>query len=191
MPLSFATPPVDGTAVLTRGLQDLSAASTLGAAAKAPPGAQVMEPHPVYEMGLSDLDAGKGFGAGWRYLLVENQNIVQAAELSGPPPGGGPPKFNALTTGYAGAMEDVFDKAEHLPEVAGHDYEIRALRVPGLYVMALWLKDLKGTDDRFLLVPPTFPPFNKDAVYDPNDLLQLLHTAASKKLAQEQQVKYP
>lgn len=195
MPLSFATPPADGTKVLKQGLQELSAASSIGAAAKAPAGAQVMAPHPVYELGLADLDAGKGLASacltGWRYLLVAGQNIVQAAELSEPPPGGGPLQFNSLTTGHAHSMEAVFEKAENLPEVAGREYEIRALRVPALYVMALWLKDLQGDEDRFLLVPPVFSPFNQGAVYNPKDFLQLLHTAASKKLAQEQQVTYP
>ena len=49
---------------------------------------------------------------------------------------------------------------------------------------ALSLKDLKGAADRFLPVPPAFPPFNPQSVYDTGDFLQLLHTAGTNKLAQ-------
>jgi len=198
MPLNFATPPVDGRAVLAQGLRELSMASTAGGKGFALGGAapQAMEPHPVYELGLDQLkDQKTRFEdarlVGWRYLLVQNQKVVQAAEISGTPAGGSGSKFSSLTSGYAAAMEDVFHKAEQLPEVAGGDFEIRTLRVPGVYVTALWLKDLQHKRDRFLLVPPVFSPFRADVVYDPGDLLQLLNTAATNKLAAEQKLTPP
>jgi hypothetical protein len=147
-----------------------------------------MEPYPIYGLKLSDLPAIKGLDSarliGWRYLLVEGQNIARAAEIVESPVGSGASKLHSVTTAHARATEDIFHKAEALPEVANGDYEIRTLRVPELYVIALWLKDLQHNDDRLLPVPPVFPPFNAQVVYDQNDFVKLLQTAAAKKVRQ-------
>jgi hypothetical protein len=195
MPLSFAKPPADSKAVVEQGLRELSTTSKLGAAAHAGPPLQLMEPHPVYELTLDELDKGASFAAaritGWRYLLVAGSSVIQAAELSHPTAAGGGSTFNALTTGYAKDMEGVLAKAENLPEVQKGSYEIRVLRVAALYVTALWLKDLKATADRFLPVPPTFPPVDPQRVYDAAAFLPLLQTAAAEKLSLEQKLGPP
>jgi hypothetical protein len=56
--------------------------------------------------------------------------------------------------------------------------------VPALYLTALWLKGVQQNADRLLLVPPVYPPFNVHVVYDQNDFIKLLQTAAAKKLQQ-------
>jgi hypothetical protein len=125
-----------------------------------------MRPHPVYELGLDDLAAGKGLGAArrvaWRYLLVANDQLRQAAEIIEDPRGGGS-QCGALTTGFVAGAVEAFRIAEQLPEVQRGAYEIRALRIPSLYVMSLWLKDLQGNQDRFIVMPPAFPPCSRSA----------------------------
>src|SRR5262249_3226094 len=150
MPLTFAVPPQDGLATLTRGLQTIRQAQALdprgGAALAVPPAPQAMQPHPVYELGLDDLAAGKGLEAArrvaWRYRLGDNSQVRQAAEILEAPGGGS--RFGMLTTGFVAGAESAFSVAEQLPDVQQRTYEIRALRVPALYVMALWLKDTQG-----------------------------------------------
>jgi hypothetical protein len=187
MPLKFATSPPSGKAAVIDGLKGLARSSAWSAAAAAPAaGMQVMEPYPIYSLRLDGI-MSKGLDAaelvGWRYLIVSGQNVTQAAELVTTQ--GGVPRLNALTTGHAGEMEDVFAKAEALPEVAQSDYEIRTLRVPALYVTALWLKALQGNADLFLVVPPcVFPPFDAQNVYQRDDFLTHLKAAATKRLQQ-------
>ena len=158
------------------------------------PNTSAMKPPPVYELGLADLAAGQGIAAArpiaWRYLLVDGNQVRQAAEIIPDPTVGGS-RFGALTTGHVAGEEATLKMAEQLPEVQQGAYELRALRVPALYVMALWLKDLNSDKDRFIVMPPTFPPVQALQVYSTSDLLALLHTAAAKKAPLEKQVTPP
>jgi hypothetical protein len=97
MPVTFPAPPQDGWSTLKQGLQALRTAQQLdpsgGSAALAiAPGSAAMKPYPVYELGLDDLAAGKGFEAArpvaWRYLLVADNQARQAAEILPNPRGG-------------------------------------------------------------------------------------------------------
>jgi hypothetical protein len=153
-----------------------------------------MKPHPVYELGLDDLAEGKGLEAArlvaWRYLLIDNNQVRQAAEITEDPRSGGS-QFNALTSGFAAGAEQAFGLAERLPEVQKTAYEVRSLRVPALYVMALWLRDSHGGEDRFIVLPPTFPPFPPLQPYKGSDLLALLHQQAARKAPLEKQATPP
>jgi len=184
-------------ATLQLGLQALRTAQQLdplaGAALAVAPHSSALKPHPVYELGLDDLAAGKGIEAArpiaWRYLLVTGDQVCQAAELFPDPQGGS--RFGALTTGYAAAEEEALRLAEQLPEIQQGTYEIRALRVPALYVMALWLKDQNGTRDHFIVMPPAFPPVQPLHPYSTADLLALLQPLAARKAPLEKQVTPP
>jgi len=62
------------------------------------------------------------------------------------------PVVNGTVTWTAKAIE----AAEHLPEVEAGNYELAVLRVPALYVIALWLKGTgaKPPDDIFIPLEP-------------------------------------
>jgi len=199
MPVTFPSPPSDGSAALQRGLEAIRTGRQLdprgGAAALAvSPNASAMRPYPVYELGLDDLAAGRGIDAArpvaWRYLLVSNGRARQAAEIV-PDRGGGGSQFGALTTGFVAGEEEALRLAEQLPEIKQGTYEIRALRVPALYVMALWLKDVQGDDDRFIVMPPAFPPVQALHAYATRDLLGVLHPMAKQKAPLERRVTPP
>jgi hypothetical protein len=81
--------------------------------------------------------------------------------------------------------------AERLPEIQQGQYELRALRVPALYLMSLWLKDLQGNEDRFLVLPPVFPPLQALAVYSASDLLPVMQQLAVQKAPLEKKVTPP
>jgi hypothetical protein len=191
MPLTFAKPPAGSDEALQEGLRAVEEARQAGAeggkrpAARAP--ASVLRPHPVYELGLNELAAGEGLGAArlvaWRYLLVADDQITEAAELY--PDARGRPQFGAVTTGFAAGAGAALTLIEQVPEIERGDYEVRALRVPALYVMAFWLKDKQGGADRLIVLPPAFPPVQALRPYAPKEFLGLLRPLAEEKLRLE------
>ncbi len=122
------------------------------------------EPHPVYVATLDDLAAGKLLDAAkqtsWRYLLVQRDEAVAEAELSAAQRGargakGKDLEFVSLTHGpFTAATVEALRAAENLPQVAKADYELRLLKVPAVYLVALWLHG--GEQD--ILVPMGDPP---------------------------------
>ena len=191
MPLTFAKPPAGSEKILQQGLRAVHAARSAGAEGGKGPAAPApdafMRPHPVYELGLEELAAGKGLGAArlvaWRYLLVADNRITEAAELY--PDAHGRSQFGAVTTGFAAGAEHALTLLEQTPETQQRDYEVRALRVPALYVMAFWLKDKQGGEDRLIVLPPAFPPVQALRPYAPKELLGLLRPLAEEKLRLE------
>jgi hypothetical protein len=195
MPLQFPSPPADAWTALVEGLRATGAAQRLdprgGAALAVQPNTDAMKPRPVYELGLDDLATGKGLEAArpvaWRYLLVGNNQLRQAAEVI-PDPHGGGSRFGALTTGFVSGEDHALRLLEQLPDLQRTNYELRALRVPALYVMALWLKDLQGDQDRFIVLPPAFPPVQPLHPYSTGDLLPVLQRLAAQKAPMEKRV---
>jgi len=122
------------------------------------------EPHPVFIATLDDLAAGKLLGAArqtsWRYLLVQRDMAVGEAELGVARRGargakGKELEFLGLTHGpFAGATIEALTAAEALPQVAKADYELRLLKVPAVYLVAIWLHG--GKED--ILIPMGDPP---------------------------------
>ncbi|HEV8263174.1 MAG TPA: hypothetical protein VGQ19_20745 [Burkholderiales bacterium] len=122
------------------------------------------EPHPVYYVPLDALAGGKLLDAAtqtsWRYLLVQDDAAVAEAELSVGRRGAKgaaakPLEFLGLTHGpFTGATVEALGAAEQLPQVASADYELRLLKIPAVYLAALWLHGAK--DD--ILIPMGNPP---------------------------------
>jgi hypothetical protein len=100
-------------------------------------------PHEVYTLDLADVANGlKGAKAtGWRYLVMEGDNAVAAAELDRPAKGSkGNPEFSNLNTGgFVSSTYEAIHTAELLPEVKKADYQVRLLQIPAVCSVALWL----------------------------------------------------
>ncbi|MGH9664788.1 MAG: hypothetical protein ACRD9L_10225 [Bryobacteraceae bacterium] len=106
-------------------------------------GIEVRLPHPVYDLALQDLAAGKGLGAArivsWRYLLTDGQ-VTISAEVSAPA-NNAPHQLALLNRGpFVNSFVSTVDSAEKDTGIAVGDYEIALISIPGLYVMALWLR---------------------------------------------------
>lgn len=122
------------------------------------------EAHGVYFVPLDALAEGKLLAAAkqtsWRYLLVQDNAAIGEAELTAGRRGGKGAaarslEFASLTHGpFAPATVNAVGVAERLPQVARADYELRLLRIPAVYFVALWLH--RGDDD--ILVPMGDPP---------------------------------
>ena len=114
----------------------------------------------------------------WRYLLVQDHNAVAEAELSvrrRGARGAGAKALDlvALTQGpFTGATVEALAAAKELPQVARADYELRLLKAPAVYFVALWLH---GTKDD-ILIPMGDPPggLQKNRPYSEGEIIQAL-----------------
>ena len=126
---------------------------------------QLVEPLQVFTLGLNDLVASRDLEAakptGWLFLVRDGDKTVASAEAV--PTGTGDEQvLSAFNEGrVVGSTADALRSARELPEVSKDDFEPRLLRVPGLYVTALWLHKAGGLGD--LLVPLDPSPVDAQA----------------------------
>ncbi|HVN34193.1 MAG TPA: hypothetical protein VMU96_02935 [Casimicrobiaceae bacterium] len=200
MPIIMRNAPRRGAAVLAANVTELLRAKQAPHGMKAearPEELQHSEPHPVYVATLDDLAAGKLLAAakqtGWRYLLVHNDEVVAEAELSAGRRAAKDAKgakaaksaknedlaFAGLTHGpFVAATVDGLHAAERLRQVEKSDYELRLLKVPSVYLVALWLHG----DDDDLLVPLGQPPagLKKNKAYTEGAVIRALRTTVAR-----------
>lgn len=118
-------------------------------------------PHQVFTMGLDDITAGGGLDraqlVGWRYLVMAGGQPIASAETTLAPDG--THEASQFTEGpFVAATDKAVRDVQRLPQLAAAGFELRLLRIPALYVMALWLH-APATD---LLVPLAPSPIQKD-----------------------------
>jgi hypothetical protein len=151
-----------------------------------PEGLDLAAPHVVYTLNLDDIARGVGLESArpttWRYLLVRGDRALASAEVY--------TQDDLGATGYAHTNEGQFvaetmeaiEVAEELPEVADGEYELRLLRIPALYLMALWLKDQVGDKDLLLPMRPSPTPISAHHAYVESALFEILRPLATKQL---------
>jgi hypothetical protein len=154
------------------------------------------EAHPVYFVPLDALAKGKLLDAakqtGWRYLLVQDNAAVAEAELSvsrgaksakasKTATTARPLQFASLTHGpFAAATVDALGAAERLPQVERDDYEMRLIKIPAVYFVALWLHGAKGD----ILIPMGDPPggLERNKPYTEAQIIEALRGSAQQAL---------
>lgn len=161
MPLQLASPPSNAYDVVAESLSRVSAA---GGAANAltnvadPGRLNAGLPHRLYVLSAEDLAQGRHLDnarlIGWRFLLQNGGKTIGAAELACDARGANL-RFVSMDTGpFAQATRDAVARAEKLDSVQRGHYELRVLRAASVYTMALWLKDLDGSDDVVIPIGP-------------------------------------
>jgi hypothetical protein len=139
-------------------------------------------PHDVYVLGLDQLAEGAALDAARvvarRFLVVDGDRAVASAELTGPDESG----FQANEGPYVEATAAAIARAERDPALADGDYQVRVLRIPALYFMALWLKDQRGDGDLVFPLAPAPPPFEAGRGYRPDEVLSQLAPSARQRL---------
>lgn len=192
MPLLTAEPPADVArgAMATLGQQAERRALRLpGLASAAPDTLQLTAPHPVYNLDLDELAERRGLAAarltGWRFLITAGSSVLAAAEVAADGTTGAG-EFSHINAGpFVDATTRAQAIAEQLPEVTAGRYELRLLRAPGLYVMALWLKDLRGEHDLVLPMAPAPAPLEAGHAYAASQLTELLAGPAQRQIDQQ------
>jgi hypothetical protein len=118
-------------------------------------------PHQVFTMGLDDITSGAGLDrarpVGWRFLIEEDGKLIASAETT-PAPDGTHEVSHFNEGPFEAATDNAMKAVRKLPQLQAVDYELRLLRIPALYMMALWLH-APATD---LLVPLSPSPIGKE-----------------------------
>jgi hypothetical protein len=149
-----------------------------------PAGLALAAPHDVYSLGLSDLAEGVSLAAatvdGRRFIVMDGDKPIASAEVADQGRGSG---FQATEGPYVESTAAALERAEEDPDLDDDDYEIRVLRIPALYVMALWLKNEQGGTDVLIPLDPTPSPLEAGRKYAPAELLSALAEPARARLA--------
>jgi len=167
-------------------LSELAARANFGdrALARADPVALALAaPHDVYALGLADVAAGATLAAatlvGRRFLVMEGPTAIASVEIAA---SGAPARFEANEGPYVAATADALARAESDPLVAAGSFELRLLRIPALYAMALWLSDDDGRSDLLFPLAPAPAPLDARGSVGEHELLELLRPAARERL---------
>ncbi|HYX84838.1 MAG TPA: hypothetical protein VE777_07695 [Gaiellales bacterium] len=180
MPIEYPRPP-DGTeAIASEGIQRAGAAADRGRreAAAAEPERVLTRPHPVHNLGLDDLVKGARLAdaprTAWRYLVEDGGEPVASAEVA--VDGAGRPRaFDHLNEGpFVAGTAAAQAVAERLPALRGRRAEARLVRIPALYVIALWLKGRRGSEDVVVPIAPAPPFLEANRPYSEDEFLAAL-----------------
>jgi hypothetical protein len=163
MPIKVAAPSSAVASVIREHLVRISSLGRfrtprLGAAA--PASLALAVPHRVYNLGLTDIKGTKSTAkakpTAWRYLVLEGNAVIAAAEAIQKTSTAKPLFSNTNEGPFVDSTARAIEAAEQLPEVKAGQFELAVLRVPALYVIALWLKAVgsKKTGDLFIPLEP-------------------------------------
>jgi hypothetical protein len=185
MPIEYPRPPADAEKAATDGVLEVHRAGTHERKAAARSlreigegGRRLASPHAVHNLGLNDLEKpGRLADApmtAWRYLVEEAGATVASAEV-GVDGKGAVRGFDHVNKGpFAQATAAAQKAAARLPQVRGGRVEARVIRIPALYVMALWLKDLDGDADVVIPMAPAPPFLEANRAYTEREFLKAL-----------------
>lgn len=192
MAMHYAAPP-DGTEqVAGQGVEAVvrtARMKTSGGRAltmTAPEQLALTAPHAMYNVSLEAIinrvpidDAPQ---TAWRYLVDAGDGAVASSEVA--IGADGQLTFAQLNEGpFVAATAQALRDAERIPEVANGNYEARVLRVPALYVLALWLKDLDDSNDLIIPLDPAPPYLDAGFVYREPEFYNALTAPAQERAA--------
>jgi hypothetical protein len=131
---------------------------------------------PVYAAGAQDVINERVLDdarlAAWLTILSSEGEVVAAAEV------GGDLQFSRMYEGsFVAGLAEAVRQAEERFADDNRDYELRLLRIPAVYAVALWLH--AGDADVLLPVAPAPRALRANALYGADEL-----TAALRPIAQ-------
>jgi hypothetical protein len=148
-----------------------------------------VQPHPAYTLGLRDIVGGAGLDAArqtsWRFLLEEQGHAVAAAEVAIDT------RSSVLSFAGINAGPQVFSTAEALGpgidklDTEPGDWMVRFLRIPALYLCALWLREETANQDRIYVLAPAPDYVQTGLPYSWGELSAAILPDARRRLAEE------
>lgn len=184
MPLRTIAPRADVRARISTRLQEMTAApallemSALGGAEADQLG--LAAPHPMFNLDLKSVDSPDWLNqakmTGWRYFVTSKDGVIATAETSSTSRNG--PVVGTLTNEgpFAVGSEQALAQTEGQKDIADGNYVLGLIRVPALYLVALWFRSEQTPDvlDRFVPVDPAPPPFEANSLLNPADFVAAL-----------------
>lgn len=152
----------------------------------------VSDPHSVYTLGLRDVldkrDPADAQFVGWRWLVQEGTRTIASAEVGAGPYEGR--RVSEINEGpFVRSSAEALEVAQKLPTTKDQSYEPRLLKIPGVYLVALWLRAEEDGDDLFVVLPPAPYDLKTSDPYRWPELQRLLAPRARARLAFDDQPK--
>jgi hypothetical protein len=165
MPLRLASPPSNAYDLVAQAISRVSTADSAAAVFNTlgdPSLISAALPHKVYTLGAEEIAAGRNVDRArlnsWRFLITYGSRTIAAVELLCDALGQNL-RFSSFDTGpFAQATQIAVRQAEQRTDVIAGDYELRALKAPSVYAMALWLKATRPSQDIMIPLVPTRAP---------------------------------
>jgi len=184
MPIRLAGNPPGGSELVLNALR--THAGPTPQAARAVGGTDthvtIALPHPVFDLGLDQLvanaDLAQARSGGWRYLVMQGPSAIAAAEVTTDAVGQALSVSSVNRGPFVEATHAGIREAERLPPVQSGSFELRLLRIPALYIVALWLKDTADDADTIIPLAPAPNYLTPGHTYSVQAFLELTRGAA-------------
>jgi hypothetical protein len=192
MAISYAAPPDGAERLAGAGLDEVTRTARLKTAGgaslttSAPDQVTLSAPHELHNIGLDALVARRPLAdsptIGWRYLVQTQAGTVASSEVAADA-GGQPTVFAQLNEGpFVESTARSLREVVGIPQVEAGNFEVRMLRIPAIYVMALWLKDLDGGADLVVPLDPAPDFLEAGRAYTEEEFLGVLESPARQRL---------
>jgi hypothetical protein len=147
----------------------------------------VLPPQPIYTATIEDLLKGQLFEhprlMAWQYILRQGDVLRGSAEVAVAPTKAGEGEtleYSAYQTGpFPRLVLDAVSFATTLPSVATADYKVRILRLPWVFLAAVWLA--RQNDDLLIPLRPVPHSLEEKRVYREAELTSALSAIASQR----------
>lgn len=141
--------------------------------------------HPIATVGLQDVLEKRGVDSltvsAWRFLIGGSETPAAALEMM-VGVGGEPPRIVSVNAGpFVDSTSSAISYAAKCTEAGASDFEVRMVRVPGLYMMALWLHSANA-EPFFVVLEPAPPGVEARHSYRWDDLVEALKGPAQERL---------
>jgi hypothetical protein len=138
------------------------------------------QPHRVYGANAADVMSGSLLAAAvaesWRYLVIRSDAAVAAVEVTAAA------ELSHINEGpFVGATIEAIGRAEEIVAGDPRDYELRLLRIPALYVYALWLHAADA--DQLIPLDPAPSVLRPNEPYDEAAFTAALRPFAEQRLS--------
>ena len=148
-------------------------------------------PHPIQTLNLSDIvnssDLARARHIGWRFVVSTSDGRQISTGVQSDP-SNTDHSFGQLNQGpFVAATEQVLNSLQNDPLIQQGNYTFSVLRIPALYVMALWLHDQDGKEDRIVPIPPVPPALTAGTLYTVGAFLDALRDPARQRLSNSAQ----
>ena len=136
-------------------------------------------PHKVYTISPEDMESASGLGAarqiGWRiFHLNEPETVVEGYCDEND----NQHEFGGYNQGpFVEGTREVLKLAGALDQTSRDDFEVAMIKLPWIYVMALWLKHQDAGQDIIIPFGPSNNALTSDRVYSQAEFMEALRTA--------------
>jgi len=143
-------------------------------------------PHPIYGLELGALIEERSLRpatlVGWRYLVQRGDEVVASAEVD-VDSGNQTARFAQFNEGpYVASTVARIEELSEDPECDEGTFELRLLKVPGIFVVALWLVSEEGAGTRLSVLPPAPPELDARRLLSEEDFIHSVVERAQRNL---------